>query len=366
MRILIDARKAFDTGIGTYIRGVLPRVVPRLPGIDFAVLVEPGGAARHRYLEGVQVDLIETAALPFSLHEQAALRRVARRADFFWATSLAHPVYGGTPLIATVHDVVQLATGLPAGQGPFVRAAARLYLDSLRRTARLLLFNSGFTRAEFERRVGPSRGNIQVTPLGVEPTWFDVASTGVPSPHPSLLWIGSARPHKNLRRLLQTFAAVKDRLPHDLLLVGMAEGDPPADAVTRALLTGLGSRVRLVGVLSDAGLHAAMAGADALVVPSLYEGFGLPALEAMAARVPVIAARAASLPEVCGPCARYFDPTSVESLSSQLIAHAAMSQDERHRRVGDGLTRARMFTWDETARLTAQAVASLAAGGGRR
>lgn len=366
MRILIDARKAFDTGIGTYIRGVLPRVVRRLPGLEFAVLVEPGGASRHSYLEGVPVDLVETAAPPFGPLEQAVLRRVVRQADFFWATCLAHPVYCSTPMIATVHDVIQLATPLPDVRRGLVKAAARLYFDSLRRRARLLLFNSSFTRQEFERHVGHPRGDTWVTPLGVESAWFDMASPRSPSSRPSLVWVGNLRPHKNLPRLLQAFAAVKDTVPHDLLLVGVADGLPSADAATRALVTGLGDRIRISEVLSDATLRAAVAAADALIMPSLYEGFGLPALEAMAARVPVIAAQAASLPEVCGNSARYFDPTSVDSIALQLAEHAVMPHAERRQRVADGLARARAFTWDETARLTVQAIGSLAAAGGMR
>lgn len=366
MRILIDARKAFDSGIGTYIRGVLPRVIQRMPEVEFAVLVEPGGAARHTYLEGVRADLVEIAAKPLGLLEQSTLRRVTRHADFFWATSLAHPLYAGTPMIATVHDVVQLAMHLPGGANGLVKAAARLYFGSLRSTARLLLFDSSFTQGEFERHVGHARGDTQVTPLGVESAWFAAAPPGEPPPRPCLTCIGNLRPHKNLLLLLQAFESVKDALPHDLLLVGKAEGFQSTDAGTRAVLARLGGRLRFSGFLSDADLRATVAGADALIVPSLYEGFGLPALEAMAAGVPVIAARAAAMPEVCGDCARYFDPTSRDSLARQLVAHAAMPNDERRRRLAEGLARARKFTWDETARLTAQAITSLAVTGGTR
>jgi glycosyltransferase involved in cell wall biosynthesis len=108
-----------------------------------------------------------------------------------------------------------------------------------------------------------------------------------------------------------------------------------------------------------------VAGADALVFPSLYEGFGLPALEAMAAGCPVIASSAGALPEVCGPAARYFDPHSVETLAEALLAQAHLSADARQIQVQQGRQRARQHSWGRTAELTVQAITRcLARGGG--
>lgn len=361
MRILIDARKAFDSGIGTYIRCVVPRVVRRLPEAEFIVAVEPGGAARHDYLRHTHVAFVEMSSPPLGVREQAELRHVTRGVDYFWATSLAHPVFSRTPMIVTVHDVAQLATRLPGSVDWLVKAAASLYFRSLRGTARLVLFNSSFTQHEFERYIGRARADTRVTPLGVDPAWFDTGKApDAKEARPYLICVGNLRPHKNLLLLLQAFAMVTDTLPHDLVLVGKAEGFLPSDAATRAALSRLGARARFSGFLSDIDLREAVAGADAVVVPSLYEGFGLPALEAMAAGVPVIAARAAALPEVCGPCARYFDPDSRDALVQALNGHASMGSGERRERVAQGIERAREFTWDETARLTADAIGALA------
>lgn len=363
MRILIDVRKAFDSGIGTYIRCVIPRVIDLLPQFEFGALVERGGERRHSYLSGERVEFIEMASAPLGLGEQAALRHHMKGFDYFWATSLAHPVFSSTPIVATVHDVAQLATRLPGTTQWLVKAAARLYFKSLRTTSRLMLFNSLFTSQEFDRYVGFGPAHTLVTPLGVASDWFEVAKLPVEGGRPYLVCVGNLRPHKNLLLLLQAFADVKDRLPHDLLLVGKADGFQPPDASTRTAVARLGDRVRFSGFLPDAELRRTVACADALVIPSLYEGFGLPALEAMAAGVPVLAARAAALPEVCGSCARYFDPESRDTLVKQLTAHAAMPGSERRRWVEQGISRARQFTWEETARLTSEAIGALAARG---
>lgn len=361
MRLLIDARKAFDSGIGTYIRCVMPRVIELLPDVSFSAMVEPGGAERHDYLLSQKVTFVEMKSPPLGLLEQVELRHLTQRADVFWATSLAHPLFSSAPMIATVHDVAQLATRVHGAGDLLVKAAARLYFRSLRTTARLLFFNSTFTRSEFERYVGRIQSNGQVTPLGVDLGWFDHRhNTNVAPPsRPYLVCVGNLRPHKNLLLLLQAYMMVKTTVPHDLLLVGKPEGFHALDTATKAALADLGDRVRFTGFLSDAELRACVGAADGMVVPSLYEGFGLPALEAMAAGIPVIAARAAALPEVCGDCADYFDPTSRESLAQRLRCHAVMVPEARKARISRGIARARSFSWDQTALLTAEAIATL-------
>ncbi|MFG5409608.1 glycosyltransferase family 1 protein [Piscinibacter sakaiensis] len=282
MRLLIDARKAFDSGIGTYIRSVMPRVVERLPGVPVAAVVEAGTAARHGWLPA-RCTVVEVDAPPLGLHEQAALRRAIGPDDLFWATSLAHPLFTRAPLVATVHDVAQLAVAPQRAGDWLVRQAARLYFRSLRSTARLLLFNSAFTRAEFARDVGTPPASARVTPLGVDPAWFDGPAEPPADGVPRLVCIGNWRPHKNLGLLLRAFEAVAPQLPHRLQLVGKADGYRDPEPAVRACLERLGGRVEFTGFLPDEALRRQVAAADALVVPSLYEGFGLPPLEAMAA-----------------------------------------------------------------------------------
>jgi glycosyltransferase involved in cell wall biosynthesis len=361
--LVVDARKAFDAGIGTYIRHLLPRVALRLD-VPMAALVPAGQAERFDWLAASRVRLIEMRAAPLSLAEQLELPRAIGTARCFWATSLAHPLFGHTPLVATVHDVAQLA--LPRremGGAPWLRSAVAAYLGSLRRRARALLAVSGFTEGEFVRRVGsPRHAAFTVTPLGVEPAWFTPRSPTAQAPY--LLCLGSVRPHKNVERLLQAFALVAARIPHRLRVVGRLPADGAHLRWLAALPEPARSRVVFDGALDDAALRACMASADALVFPSLYEGFGLPVLEAMAAGCPVVASRAGALTEVCcDASAATFDPRNVADMARAIEAAVSLDPAAQQRIVERGCAHAARFTWDATAEKTAQILRAVLEGG---
>jgi glycosyltransferase involved in cell wall biosynthesis len=358
LKLLVDGRKACDAGIGTYIRNVVPRVLAQLPLARVRVLIPPGAAIPAPWLDAPQVELVEEAGRPLGLGEQWSLRRLLAPDEIFWATSLAHPLFRSGPMLATVHDVAQLALDRHAAGGRLVQLAARLYLQSLRRSSDVVLFNSAFTEREFRQHVGEPAAASAVTPLGVAPAWFEVPpqSSALPGTRPYFVCVGSIRPHKNLRTLLAAFGRVLDQLPHDLVIVGRHEGFRTRESGWQELLAPLGERVHFLGPVDDAVLRNRVAGACALVFPSLYEGFGLPALEAMAAGCPVIASSAGALPEVCGSVARYFDPHSVAALAAALLAQAHQSAEARQSQVQQGRERARQHSWERTAGLTVQAI----------
>jgi len=359
LQMVVDCRKSHDAGIGTYIRNVVPRVLRQLPLARVRVLIAPGSASHATsWIDAPRVELVEDAGRPLGLREQGALRRLLAADEVFWATSLAHPLFRSGPMVATVHDVAQLTLDRHSAGGKLVQLAARCYLQSLRRCSDVLLFNSTFTEREFNRYVGAPAAVSAVTPLGVSPAWFDaLPQRSVGSDHPPyFICVGSIRPHKNLRALLVAFARVLKQLPHDLVIVGQHQGLRTREGDFAQLLAPLGERGRFLGAVDDATLRQWVAGAQALVFPSLYEGFGLPALEAMAAGCPVIASSAGALPEVCGPAASYFDPYSVDALAAALLAHARMTTEARQNQVRQGLALARRYDWGRTADLTAQAI----------
>ena len=152
---------------------------------------------------------------------------------------------------------------------------------------------------------------------------------------------------KNVRGLLRAFGAIQGRVPHDLLLIGKTTGLRTRDRAAEALARDAGSRVTVVGHVDGEAVRRHVSHAAAVVVPSTYEGFGLQALEAMAAGRPVVAASAASLPEVCGDAVATFDPYDEDDMAAELL-RVLSSRDVASDLGRRGRRRARQFTWTET------------------
>jgi glycosyltransferase involved in cell wall biosynthesis len=173
---------------------------------------------------------------------------------------------------------------------------------------------------------------------------------------PYFVYVGNIKPYKNLGRLVEAFLKIRERVPQDLVIIGQSEGlitGESAEFFER--VRGAGERIRLTGFVSHQELLSLVGHAHALIMPSLYEGFGLPPVEAMAAGVPVAVAEAASLPEVCGDSALYFDPLKVEDIAAKLVMIASDAElCERLR--GMGLKHSRLFTWDACSEKTAEAL----------
>ena len=184
-------------------------------------------------------------------------------------------------------------------------------------------------------------------PNGVDPEWFDVPRPAA-AERPYFVFVGNVKPHKNLGRLLDAFAALAPEIPHDLLLVGRRRGFLTGDPEIARRAESLGGRVRFTGFVETEELRRTVAGATALVLPSLYEGFGLPALEAMACGRPVLAARAGALPEVCGDAALYCDPRDPGDIAAGL-RRLATDAELAARLAAAGVAHARRFSWDDTA-----------------
>ena len=355
-RLLIDGRMADAAGIGTYIRNVVPKVLAQLPHVSVRCLLTPEIRGGRDWLGREDVEVIIDRTPPLSINEQWRLRQLLHTDEVFWATSLAHPLKRRGGLVATVHDVMQLALPSDEVGGRFVQWACGHYLRSLCCHAGALLFDSEFTAREFRRLVGVPRQAVAVAALGVSEEWFESKAPGSPCNRPYFITVGSIRPHKNLGGLLTAFERIQQDIPHDLIFVGSAGGMRTRDSNFARQLTRLGARVQFLGRIEDHALRRWIGHADALIFPSLYEGFGLPALEAMALGCPVLAARAGALPEVCGMAAQYFDPRSTEQIAGVMKGHVRLGLDEREQWVHLGRERAAALRWGVTAQVTAQVI----------
>lgn len=351
MSLAIDTRMLAHSGIGTYVSNVLPRLIPLYRGGKVHLVGERSELARHAWARGENVSVVDCASPIFSFDEQLRLPRVIpREAGLFWSPQFNIPLLYRGPLVVTVHDVLHLA--MPQFmEGVHRRLYARALLGAVRLKADKVICNSHFTAGELMRLVGVKASTIEVVHLGVDEAWFSLDKGMRPQGKPYFVFVGNVKAHKNIARLVQAFREVSKKIPHDLVIVGKKEGFVTGDRRVEGWAAELGARVTFTGLVDDAQVKRYVAGAEALVLPSFYEGFGLPALEAMACGCPAIVSTAASLPEVCGGAALYCDPHDASDIAARML-EVATSEATRAALREKGLAHARRYTWDKCARET--------------
>jgi glycosyltransferase involved in cell wall biosynthesis len=293
---------------------------------------------------GIEVIRLDDGGLgPELAFEQVKLPRTLRKlgAAAIHTPNCFLPLRRPCPGVVTVHD-------LAFEQYPEDFATAtgwkyRTFTPRAVRSAERVIVDSEFTRGDLVNRYGADTDRIRT--IGLAPALPRGDSS--PPPGPYLLAVGDVRRKKNLVRLVEAFRILRDRgLEHRLVLAG-AEGG--AGEQIRAAAGG--APLELTGYLSDAELDALMRGADLLVHPSLYEGFGLVLLEAMARGCPVACADATALPETAGGAAELFDPEDPEAIAAA-IARVVDDREHRAELVDRGRARAAGFSWEATADAT--------------
>ena len=296
-------------------------------------------------------------------------RRLAHRAGHLWEQALLPAQAAGAQLILSpanlapaasrrnvvvIHDAAALRHP-EAYSGAFV-AYHRRILPLLARRARLVLTPSTFSRQELVEVLGADPERVVVVPEGVDGRFTpDADSAPARRRHalerPYALVVGTASDRKNLAALEPVARALGT---HGVELV-LAGSD-------RGYLRGVVPGVRRLGYVAEELLPGLYAGARVVVMPSRYEGFGLPCLEAMASGVPLVAARAGALPETCGDAALLVDPDAAGALAEATVTAATEHRIRAALRVA-GIVRAGQFTWDRTATLTDEAVGTLLGSG---
>ena len=281
-------------------------------------------------------------------------------------TTYTAPLWTRCPTVITVHDI-SFATNPEWFSDRDLRVLSRTVPWSINRAERVITVSDLCRRQIIEHfrvpsdhvvrvyngpgpaagRIGTAEARAIVTELGVDPS------------RPYILAVGNLQPRKNLVRLVQAFNGVGAAGSGvDLVIVGARHYK--AGEVLLAGDRGDG-RIRFTGYVSDRQLAACYELATLFVFPSLFEGFGIPPLEAMAHEVPVVCARAGALPEVCSDAVSYFDPLDVGAITESIVK--ALTDDRlRHELINNGVERAKAFTWEKAAAETLAVYEAVAAG----
>jgi glycosyltransferase involved in cell wall biosynthesis len=355
MRVAIDTRKVHDFGIGTYIRNLLRQLARIDRETEYVLLCHEPDLGIAAQL-GPNFRTVRESSPNYSLREQFRIPWVLRRErpDVYHAPHYVLPPGVLCRSVVTIHDCIHLMFPqyLP-NRAAFAYARASMWA-AVHRSDRILTVSAASKRDILRLFDVPPEKVVVVYNA------IDEHFSAEPSPehvsrvreryqldHQFVLYVGNIKPHKNLVRLIEAFSRLRqDHGDIKLLIIGDEISKLPA--LRRAVHSHkLHKHVRFLGYLKDDTLTVLYRLASVFVFPSLYEGFGLPPLEAMASGTPVVTSNLSSLPEVTGDAAVLVDPYDVGSIEHgirRVLDDPALAEDLRRK----GLRRAREFSWERS------------------
>jgi glycosyltransferase involved in cell wall biosynthesis len=352
-RVTIDARWLVG-GIGTYTRHLLDGLRGHGDGIEVHAITRE----RHREVVEQWCPRVTVVNIPiYTMREQWAIPQAAKGCDLLHAPHYNAPLLHRGPLLVSILDIIHISD--PSYRQSFKSwLYARPMLNLAARKAEHIVTLSEYSKTQIVERLGVPPSKVTTIYCGVNGQFrctdrkktYAAVSSALGIQEPYFLYVGNLKPHKNVSILLRAFERLRTRhdIPHRLLIIGDDARCKPA-LVEECARLGIEAATLFVPYVAPELLPNLYAGADLLVMPSRIEGFGLPVLEAMASGTPVVCSRAASLPEVAGGAALYFDPSSAEELADT-IEKVLSSSDLQESLRTKGLERAKKFTWAESTR----------------
>ena len=367
MRIAIDLRKLHDYGIGTYVRNLVTGLARQDDDARYVLLSRPEDSA---FVEGLgpRFEAVIDRSGNYSAREQITVPLALRRArvDLFHAPHYVVPPLTGCPYVVTIHDCIHLRFPqyLPNRAAYYY---ARGMMTMAARRAQRVLTVSEASKDDILHFLRVPADKVEVIynaldeRLASPPTAEDIGRVRdrFLLTAPFILYTGNIKPHKNVDRLIEAFSILRRRGFEDVKLLIIGDEISKYQNLRRLVHRfQLHQKVRFLGFVPDATLGALYRLASVFVFPSLYEGFGLPPLEAMAAGAPVITSNVSSLPEVVGDAALLIDPLDAGAIADAM-ARVLTDQALRASLIARGHERVKAFSWTRSVARIRQVYAEL-------
>ena len=349
-KLVADLRLIHNSGIGTYIKNIFPYILDRFS--DVSVLGDPDELSDFVWYKRVKVITFKSDI--YSIKEQFLFPFKVSKCDIFWSPHFNTPIFPirAKRRVATIHDINHIAN--PQYFSLSKRFWAKiLYKNTVKKSEKIITV-SEFSKSEIIKYFKVSPKKISVIRSGVNQMFLehenDVQS--IPLPIRYILFVGNIKPHKNLITLLKAYFHLKDNIKSEYKVVilgkkdGFITGDEEVfDFIENNHLT---NRIHFTGEIEDMLVPYIYRNASLFVFPSLYEGFGLPILEALASGVPTLSSKKTSLPEVGGDAVIYFDPINYKELRDMI--HELLNDESLRRKLIDkGYEQIKCFSWKKAA-----------------
>lgn len=353
--ITVDIRMWSYSGIGRYLQNLLPRVVRSLHQYKFFLLLNPLDT-NSITSSCPEAKLIPIKAPIYSFKEQLMLPYKAPETDLFWSPHYNIPIFNSSKLLTTIHDLAPLHLD-HFRSSRLKQLYANYFFKAVCQKSSHIITVSQFTRnklLKFNQSINQKTTAIH---NGIDPTWQPVKASPL-YPIPYFLYIGNIKPHKNLKRLVRSFLRCQNSFPHFLILAGEHKRMLTTDHEILTKIEKAGDRIKFLGHVNENDLKNLYTHAEALLFPSLYEGFGFPPLEAMATQTPVLTSNCTSLPEICQDAALYVNPKSEDEIElgmKRMATDASLKADL----IQKGKENVQKYSWDDCAQQTSKIIKDL-------
>ncbi len=349
LKLCIDARMINNSGIGIYIKNIIPYLVDKF---EVTLL---GDANELNYLEAKKIIPVKSPI--YSIREQFELPQIVPHCDIFWSPHFNVPLLRvkATKRIVTIHDAFHLFFYKKLSL--MQKLYSKLLINKAVNASKVIITVSDFSKSEIINYTNSEPDKVKVIHNGIKQARllkdFESVRVKYKLPLKYILFVGNVKPHKNLKNLLKAYLLLNTEIRNEfkIVIVGNKDGFIIADNELFCLIdtsTTLEENIVFTGFVDEDDMDTIYSNASLFVFPSIYEGFGLPPLEAMLNNCPVIVSNIGSLKEVCGDAVVYFNPIEPGDISNkiaEILTNPLLIAELKMK----GLERIKLFSWKDAA-----------------